>query len=323
MIRFTRRRGKDRYEEFWKEFGKSIKLGIMEDSSNRNKLARLLRFYTTKSPTKQISFDEYVSGIQEEQEYIYFAAGDGKDSLGKLPAIQKLKELNYEVILFEDPLDEYMMGHLTEFGDYKIKNVQKGEIDLGEESNYEKKRLQKLKEIYQPLTTWWKTQLGKEVDRVVVSKRLVEDPVVISTSESGYTANMERISKSQAYANQSKIPDHMASRKILEINPGHPSIKAFLKAIEDGEDNNKLKDRAAILYNTALLNSGFPIVEITDFTTKMQRILRNQMNVSPGEPIAEPEVSLDDDELSDDDTEEIDEETLDDDEEELDMKEDL
>jgi len=196
MIRFTRRRGKDRYEEFWKEFGKSIKLGIMEDSSNRNKLARLLRFYTTKSPTKQISFDEYVSGIQEEQEYIYFAAGDGKDSLGKLPSIQKLKELNYEVILFEDPLDEYMMGHLTEFGDYKIKNVQKGEIDLGEESNYEKKRLQKLKEIYQPLTTWWKTQLGKEVDRVVVSKRLVEDPVVISTSESGYTANMERISKS-------------------------------------------------------------------------------------------------------------------------------
>jgi len=98
--------------------------------------------------------------------------------------------------LFEDPLDEYMMGHLTEYGDYKIKNIQKGEIDLGEESNYEKKRLQKLKEIYQPLTTWWKTQLGKEVDRVVVSKRLVEDPVVISTSESGYTANMERISKS-------------------------------------------------------------------------------------------------------------------------------
>lgn len=148
MIRFTRRRGKERYEEFWKEFSKSIKLGVMEDSANRNKLARLLRFYTTKSPAKQISFDDYISGIAEDQEYIYFAAGEGKDSLTKSPSIQKLKELNYEVILFEDPLDEYMMGHLTEFGDYKIKNVMKGEIDLGEESTYDKKRVQKLKEIY-------------------------------------------------------------------------------------------------------------------------------------------------------------------------------
>jgi heat shock protein beta len=83
---------------------------------------------------------------------------------------------------------------------------------------------------------------------VVVSKRLVEDPVVISTAESGYTANMERISKSQAYANSSKIPDHMAAKKILEINPGHPAIKQFLKEIEDGEDSQKLKDRANVMY---------------------------------------------------------------------------
>ena len=157
--------------------------------------------------------------------------------------------------------------------------------------------------MYQPLVDWWKNLLGKEVDKVVVSRRLVNDPVVISSAEGGYTANMERITKAQAYANQGKFPSHLSARKTLELNPAHPGIKKMLRLVEENTDSAQLKDYGWLLYQTGLLNSGFGVLEDTTFSDRMYRIIRTRMEISPSEPIVEPEVDLDEEEYTPEDDE--------------------
>jgi len=308
---WNRAKGKERYNDFWKDFGKNIKLGIIEDSNNRNRLAKLLRFYTTKSQETLTSFDEYIGRMPETQEHIYYIGGESKEALLSSPHIQKLKQLEFEVIVLDDALEEYSFSYLEDYDKKKLKNVTKGELDLGNESEKDKKKLNKFKELYKPLTSWWKSLLEKEVDKVTVSKRLVADPVLVSTGEHGYTANMERISRSQAYANTAKFPEHMAAKKHLEVNPSHPMIKKMLEKVEEDPDSQKLKDYAMLLYQTALLNSGFSLKEDVEFGQRLQRIIRTKLDVPASEPIFTPEVELDDDEESGKQEENVEQESLD------------
>ena len=308
---WNRVKGKERYNDFWKDFGKNIKLGVIEDSNNRNRLAKLLRFYTTKSENDLTSFEEYIGRMPENQEHIYYLGGESKEALLNSPHIQKLKQLDFEVIVLDDALEEYAFSYLEDYDKKKLKNVSKGELDLGNESEKDKRKLNKFKELYKPLTSWWKSLLDKEVEKVTISKRLVADPVLVSTGEYGYTANMERISRSQAYANTNKFPEHMAAKKQLELNPSHPIIKKLLEKVEEDPDSQKLKDYAMLMYQTALLNSGFSLKEDVEFGQRMQRLIRTKLDVPASEPIFTPEVELDDEEESGQHEENVEQESLD------------
>lgn len=158
---------------------------------------------------KQISFDEYLSRKKAKQDIIYYLAGDNKETLIKSPLLQKLMNNDIEVFLLEDPIDEYCMNSLTTYETTKIQNAAKGDIKLFKDEELEKKKLVKLKELFKPLTVWWKTRLGKRVDKVEVATRLTDSPCVISTSEYGNSANMERITRAQTFGNKEKMEGYI------------------------------------------------------------------------------------------------------------------
>jgi len=186
----------DKYGKFWKNFGKNIKLGVIEDASNRSKLAKLLRFYSTNDPEKLISLDEYISRMKSDQDTILYLPGDSKEAILKSPILKKYQKLGYEVLLLGDPIDEFCVQHLSEYEKRKVKSIAKDDVNILEGNDEtSKKKLQKLKEMYKPLTEWFKTHLGKEVEKVTISNKLEDDPVYILTSQYGYSAQMEKINR--------------------------------------------------------------------------------------------------------------------------------
>lgn len=143
------------YMKFWKSFGKSIKLGVIEDTSNRMKLAKLLRFYSTNDPDKLTSLDEYISRMRDDQDTILYLPGDSKESILSSPILEKYKKENYEVLILDDPVDEYTTQHLTEYEKRKVKSIAKLDVKVLEtKDKVAKKKLQKLKAMFMPLLNW-------------------------------------------------------------------------------------------------------------------------------------------------------------------------
>merc|ERR1712113_150645 len=200
------------WSKFWKEFNKNLKMGCYEDDSNRSKLSKLLRFVTTKSEGKQISLDEYLDRMQESQESIYYMSGDSMDVMMKAPALQIFKKKDIEVLMLADHLDEPCLQKLADYEGKKFVSIQKADVKL-DETEEEKKRFSKIKDMYKPLTDWWKDKLtdltekgamkdaGVKIEKVEVSKRLTDSPVVVVTSQFGYSAQQEKVMKAQAFQN--------------------------------------------------------------------------------------------------------------------------
>merc|ERR1711966_427265 len=250
-----------KYDTFWKSFGKAIKLGIIEDASNRTRLAKLMRFYTSKSPEKLVSLEQYVERMKPGQKSIYYLAGESRDALEKSPFLERLLAKDLEVIYFTDPIDEYTMQNLTEFDEYKFSNASKEDLKFGDDTDAAKARLKKVKEEFKDFIKWWKEILPSEdVEAVKFSNRLVPTPRSVVTSKYGWSANMERIMKAQALSDDGRMA-YMRGRKTLEINPGHPIIKTLKEKSEDDADDEDTKRTALIMYETALLESGFMFEE--------------------------------------------------------------
>jgi len=295
----------ERYQKFWTNFGKNLKLGVIEDSSNRNALAKLLRFYSTKSLDKLISLDEYIARKKPKQDLIYYIAGDNKETLNKSPLLQKLKNRDIEVLLLDDPIDEYCMNSLNEYNQHKVQNAGKGDIKLfDEDPKMEKRRHKKFKEIYKPLTEWLKKHLDKKVEKVEVATRLTDSPCAISTSEYGYSANMERISRAQAFANPDKMASYLMARRTFEINPGHPIIKKLLEKIKEAgsaEPDHSVVEMTDVLYDSALLNSGFVVEDPASYFEKVEKIVRKGFEIDEHEIVEEPHVEVTEEDDDDDD----------------------
>lgn len=189
-----------KYSTFWKHFGKNIKLGVIEDASNRNKLAKLLRFQSTHDPEKLTSLDEYLSRMKPDQDTILYLPGDSKEGILASPILKKYKKRGYEVLIMDDPIDEFCTQHLTEYEKRKVKSIAKDDINLIDSTDeVAKKKLQKLKEMYKPLTDWWKKFLGSQVEKVTISNKLDDDPLFILTSQYGFSATMEKVNRAQAF----------------------------------------------------------------------------------------------------------------------------
>jgi heat shock protein beta len=284
-----------KYDKFWKNYGKAIKLGIIEDASNRTRLAKLMRFYTSKSPTKLVSLEQYVERMKPGQKSIYYLAGESREALEKSPFLEKLLHKDLEVIYFTDPIDEYTMQNLTEFDDFKFSNASKEDLKFGDDTDAAKARLKKVKEEFKDFIKWWKEILPSEdVEAVKISNRLVTTPCSVVTSKYGWSANMERIMKAQALSDDGRMA-YMRGRKTLEINPGHPIIKTLKEKSEDDADDEDTKRTALIMYETALLESGFMFEEPKGFAGRLFDMVRRDLGVEADAEVEEPDVDAEPD----------------------------
>ncbi|KAJ7957884.1 heat shock protein 90 [Quillaja saponaria] len=272
------------YAKFWNEFGKSIKLGIIEDATNRNRLAKLLRFESTKSDGKFTSLDQYISRMKSGQKDIFYLTGTSKEQLEKSPFLEQLKKKNFEVIFFTDPVDEYLMQYLMDYEDKKFQNVSKEGLKLGKDS-----KDKELKESFKELTKWWKSSLASEnVDDVKISNRLDNTPCVVVTSKYGWTSNMERIMQSQTLSDASKQA-YMRGKRVLEINPRHPIIKELRERVVKNPEDEGVKQTAHLIYQTALFESGFLLNDPKDFASRIYGSVKSSLDISPESVVEEEE----------------------------------
>jgi len=205
------------YKKFYEQFSKNLKLGIHEDTTNRGKVAELLRFSTTKSGEDLISLKDYVARMKDGQKGIYYITGESKIAVASSPFLEALRKRGYEVLYLTDPIDEYMVQQLKEYDGKKLISCTKEGLEL-EETEDEKKKAEEEKARFEPLCKLIKDVLGDKVEKVVVSQRIDESPCVLVTSEHGWTANMERIMKAQALRDNS-MTSYMVSKKTMEVNP--------------------------------------------------------------------------------------------------------
>jgi molecular chaperone HtpG len=265
------------YKKFYEQFAKNLKLGIHEDTANRQKLSEFLRFYSSKSGEEMTGFKDYVGRMVEGQKDIFFITGESKQSVANSPFIEGLKKKGYEVLYMIDPIDEYVIQQLKEYDGKKLKNCTKEGLDL-EESEDAKKKLEEQKASYANLCTLIKEVLGDKVEKVVVGSRIEESPCVLVTGEYGWSANMERIMKAQALRDAS-MSTYMISKKTMEINPNHP-IVVELKKKSDADKNDKtVKDLIWLLFDTSLLTSGFSLDEPTSFANRIHRMIKLGLSI--------------------------------------------
>merc|ERR1712139_312788 len=241
---------KDDYKKFYEQFGKCIKLGVHEDSTNRVKVAELLRYQTSKSGDESISFKEYVDRMKEGQNDIYYITGESVAAVSSSPFLEALRKKGLEVLYMCDPIDEYAVQQLKEFDGKKLKSTTKEGLDVDDDD--EKKKLEELKAEFEPLTKLMKEVLGDKTEKVVVSSRLADFPCVLTTSEYGWSANMERIMKAQALRDNS-VTSYMVSKKTMEVNPKHSIMTELKKKAAADKSDKTVKDLIWLLFDYGYL----------------------------------------------------------------------
>merc|ERR1712048_897028 len=298
------------WSKFYKEFNKNLKMGCYEDDSNRSKISKLLRFKSTKSEDKDISLDKYLDRMAESQESIYYMSGESLEVMQKSPALQVFKKKDLEVLMLSDHLDEPCIQKLADYEGKKFVSIQKADVKL-DETEEEKKRFTKIKDMYKPLTDWWKEKLtdltekgamkdaGVKVEKVELSKRLTESPVVVVTSQFGYSAQQEKVMKAQAFQNKEQL-NMMSGRKTLEINPNHPVIIDLLAKVKASKEDAAAKDTAQVLFQTALIESGYEIAGPSALVNRVYRLMSKELGVDPDAPLKEVEVPEEEEEAEED-----------------------
>merc|ERR1719310_2638903 len=292
-----------KYQKFWKAFGKYIKMGLIEDAANRTRLAKLLRYATSKSGDKEISLEDYVANMKEDQKNIYYISGEDKESLLKSPSVEKLLSRDIEIIFMTDSVDEYTVQHLTEFEGKRLINASREGLKL-DDSDKDKKREEKYKEMFKPLLDYIKETLGKKVEKVSISKHLVQSPVVVLSADYGWTAQMEKVMKSQVFADQSKF-EFMKSKRMLEINPRHPLIVELNNRIKENVDDSQVKDQVMSLYLAGVVSAGYSLTpeDAQDFAERVKNLVTVSLGVEPDAALA-PELEVAEEEEEEEEPEE-------------------
>lgn len=273
---------KEDFQKFYSQFNKNIKLGIHEDSANREKLSELLMFQSTKSGDEQVTLREYVDRMPEDQSNIYYITGASKKSVELSPFIERCKKKNFEVLFLVDPIDEYCTQQLKEYDGKQLMCVTKEGLKF-EDTEDEKKEWEELCSTFEPLSKHIKELLGDKVEKVVMSERVIDSPCVLVTGEFGWSANMERIMKAQAL-NDNTMSSYMMSRKTMEINPRNNIIGALKDRYDKDPADKTVKDLVNLVFESSLINSGFTLDEPTTFVNRINNMIRLGLSLEDNEP---------------------------------------
>merc|ERR1711959_556868 len=266
------------YKKFYEQFSKNLKLGIHEDTTNRKKLADLPRFHTSKSGEDMISFKDYIQRMKEGQKEIFYITGESRAQVATSPFVETLKNKGYEILYLCDPIDEYMVQQMKDYDDKKLKSVTKEGLEL-DETDDEKKRREEEKAKFEPLCKLMKDILGDKVEKVVLGTRIDESPCVLVTSEYGWSANMERIMKTQALRDSS-TSSYMVSKKTLELNPHHQIVAELRNKAEIDQSDKTVKDLVWLMYDTSILTSGFSLDEPQNFASRIHRMIKLGLSIA-------------------------------------------
>jgi molecular chaperone HtpG len=272
---------KDGYKKFYEQFSKNLKLGIHEDSQNRTKLSELLRYHTSASGDEACSLKEYVSRMKPNQKHIYFITGESKEQVANSSFVERVKKRGFEVVYMTEPIDEYVVQQMKEYDGKTLVSVTKEGLELPEDDE-EKKKREEDKAKFEGLCKVMKSILDNKVEKVVVSNRLVESPCCIVTSQYGWTANMERIMKAQALRDTSTM-GYMAAKKHLEINPDHSIVENLRQKAEADKNDKAVKDLVILLFETALLSSGFTLDEPQVHASRIYRMIKLGLGIDEEE----------------------------------------
>mmetsp|Transcript_18220 Transcript_18220/g.31020 ORF Transcript_18220/g.31020 Transcript_18220/m.31020 type:complete len:745 (-) Transcript_18220:42-2276(-) len=259
------------YLDFYDDFRINLKLGILEDRPNQDRLAKLLRFHTSKSGSDMISLDQYLENMQEGQDKIYYLAGESRNQLAKSPLVEKLIEKDYEVLYLVDSIDEYWTQQYTTYENVRFVNVAK-DVDLNideEEDHFDV-------EEFQPLVDFFKSTLGSKVSKVTLSKRLTSTPSALVSTAYSYSANMERIQRAQTLTHG--VDPFMLSKKVLELNPSHELVRELLDLVNTDPESQLAIDMAQLLFDTAALHSGFALDDPSTFARSVHRMMDLAIN---------------------------------------------
>ena len=278
----------EKYKTFYESFNKHIKLGVHEDSTNRSKIAKFLRYNSTKSGDLMTSLDDYIGRMSENQPGIYYITGESKKAVESSPFIERLKKKDYEVIYMTDPMDEYCVQQLKEYEGKTLISVTKEGLKI-DDSEEEKKELEEFTKSNEKLCNMFKEVLGDKIEKAVISNRLSDSPCILVTGEYGWTANMERIMKAQALRNDTQ-GGYMSSKKTMEINHSNPIISCLRQKVEGDETDKTVKDLIWLLYDTSLLTSGFSLEEPSIFATRIHRLIKLGLSIDEDELDSDDEV---------------------------------
>uniref|UniRef100_A0A8C0YUA2 Heat shock protein 90, alpha (cytosolic), class A member 1, tandem duplicate 2 n=1 Tax=Cyprinus carpio carpio TaxID=630221 RepID=A0A8C0YUA2_CYPCA len=261
------------------------------NSQNRKKLSELLRYYTSASGDEMVSLKDYVTRMKDSQKHIYYITGETKDQVANSAFVERLRKAGLEVIYMIEPIDEYCVQQLKEFEGKNLVSVTKEGLELPEDEE-EKKKQEEKKAKFENLCKIMKDILEKKVEKVTVSNRLVSSPCCIVTSTYGWTANMERIMKAQALRDNSTM-GYMAAKKHLEINSDHPIVETLRQKAEADKNDKSVKDLVILLFETALLSSGFTLDDPQTHSNRIYRMIKlglgiDEDDVSTEEPSSAP-----------------------------------
>ena len=246
---------RERYERFYKEFGRLIKEGVHTDYANREKLQNLLLFETMNNPKgKLVTLKEYREAMPALQQDIYYLTGDNREALENSPHLEILRKEKYDVLFMTDPIDEFVVSGMQEYDSKKLRSVNKGEVKLDESIQKElEEKSKKAADDNKSLIDAIKKALGDKVKDVTFSSRLTESACCLVSSENDPSAYMQRVMRA---INKDAAP---AVARTLELNPDHPLVAAMKRLFEKSPDSPKMQEFSEMLFDQALLTEGSPL----------------------------------------------------------------
>jgi molecular chaperone HtpG len=259
----------EKYLSFWQNFGPVLKEGLIEDHNNREQIAKLCRFATTQDDVaeQKISLDDYIARMKEGQEKIYYVTADSHTAAKNSPHLEVFRKKGIEVLLLSDRVDQWVIGHLTEYEGKSLVSVAQGDLDLGKlEDKAEKKDLEKDQKTFKKLTERMHKVLGDVAEEVRVTHRLTDSPACLVSKSGAMDANMERLLKSMGQA----MPE---SKRVLEVNPHHPLVEK----LQDVQDEERFADWSRILFDQSLLAEGGQLEDPAGFTRRLNGLLQSLM----------------------------------------------
>lgn len=259
----------EKYLSFWQNFGPVLKEGLIEDHNNREQIAKLCRFATTQDDVaeQKISLDDYIGRMKEGQEKIYYVTADSHTAAKSSPHLEVFRKKGIEVLLLSDRVDQWVIGHLTEYEGKSLVSVAQGDLDLGKlEDKAEKKDLEKDQKAFKKLTERMHKVLEDVAEEVRVTHRLTDSPACLVSKSGAMDANMERLLKSMGQA----LPE---SKRVLEVNPHHPLVEK----LQDVQDEDRFADWSRILFDQSVLAEGGHLEDPAGFTRRLNGLLQSLM----------------------------------------------